>query len=112
MPGCPRCKAAIDCTGYRYEMDQESQRIGGQVEGSGYRAEMDNIIPLIAANVYDEEALEALAQTQGLQEGLWKDYLVNDRGDVDAFNSIQVEQRLLWDDWRAEYGFPDDDDDD
>ena len=47
----PRCKAAIDCT--------------------GYRSEMDKTVDLIVAGAYDDEAIEAFLDLQRTQERLW-----------------------------------------
>ena len=62
MAGCPACKVAIDC--------------------SGYRKEMDNAVDLIIANIIkDDDAVNAFIALQEQQESLWLAWR-NQYGDI------------------------------
>lgn len=59
---CPECKVAIDCT--------------------GYRKEMDNAVDLIIANIIkDAAAVDAFIELQQTQESLWLAWR-NEYGDI------------------------------
>ena len=110
-----REKAAIDCNGYRHEMDLELQRIGGEIVGCGYRMEMEHAVILIANGFYGRKAILAFQQLEEIQERGWLAYAENSRGNVSSFDQLQREHLILWNDWRDTFGLnqdPDDDEDD